>query len=143
MKVLAVVGPSDSGKTTLVTRLAERLSERGSVATVKHLTHEPDVDTEGKDTARHRAGGSVHTVGVTDEGTWFATGESRSLDEILVEFDRHYEYAIVEGFSGSDLPKVVLGGRAAAGPIVATAPAADAVDIDSVLASLRNAEPYR
>ncbi|MES3161492.1 MAG: molybdopterin-guanine dinucleotide biosynthesis protein B [Halorubrum sp.] len=142
MKVIAVAGPSDSGKTTLVARLAERLSACGSVATIKHLTHEPDIDTDGKDTARHRAGGAVHTVGVTDEGTWFATGEQRGLNEILTDFDRRYEYAIVEGFSGSDLPKVVLGDRAAAEPIVLTAAEADAVDIDAVLAFLRDAPPY-
>ena len=142
MKVLAVVGPSDSGKTELVARLADRLRDRGSVATVKHLTHEPDVDTDGKDTARHRAGGAVHTVGVTDEGTWFATGEGRDLADILAEFDRRYDYAIVEGFSGSDLPKIALGGRETEPPVIATAAEADAVDIDVVLTYLRDAQPY-
>ncbi|MBP1923761.1 molybdopterin-guanine dinucleotide biosynthesis protein MobB [Halorubrum alkaliphilum] len=142
MKVIGVAGPSDSGKTTVVERLARRLDELGTVATVKHLTHEPDVDTEGKDTARHRASGAVHTVGVTDEGEWFATGEGRDLDDILAEFDRRYEYAVVEGFSGSGLPKVVLGGRAAEGPVVATAPEADALDLDAVVSFLRDAPPY-
>jgi len=142
MKALGIAGPSDSGKTTVVAALAGRLREFGTVATVKHLTHEPDVDTEGKDTARHRAGGAVHTVGVTDEGEWFATGEGRDLDDILAEFDREYDYAIVEGFSGSGLPKVVLGGRAAEEPIVATAPEADALNLDAVVSFLRDAPPY-
>jgi len=142
MNVIAVAGPSDSGKTTAVAALAERLRERGSVATVKHLTHEPDIDTEGKDTARHRASGAVHTVGLTDEGEWFATGEGRDLDGVLAEFDRRYEYAIVEGFSGSDLPTVVLGGQTAEGPVVATAPEADALDLDAVVSFLRDAPPY-
>jgi len=142
MKVLGIAGPSDSGKTTAVAALAGRLRERGSVATVKHLTHEPDVDTEGKDTARHRAGGAAHTVGLTDEGEWFATGEGRDLVDVLAEFDREYDYAIVEGFSGSGLPKIVLGGRAAEEPVVATAPEADALDLDAVVSFLRDAPPY-
>jgi len=136
MKVLAVVGPSDSGKTTVVAALAGRLAERGNVATVKHLTHEPDVDTEGKDTARHRAGGASRTVGLTDDGSWFATGERRTLDDVLASFAPDHEYAVVEGFSDSDLPKVVLGSRDAAGPVLATARDADALDINGVVAEL-------
>ncbi|CDK41145.1 molybdopterin-guanine dinucleotide biosynthesis protein B [Halorubrum sp. AJ67] len=133
MKVLCVAGPSDSGKTTVVAALAERLRECGTVATVKHLTHEPDVDTEGKDTARHRAGGAVHTVGLTDEGTWFATGRDRTLGDVLDEFARTYDYAILEGFSGSDVPKVALGDRTVAPPVVAEAVTADDLDLNDVV----------
>ena len=109
MRVIGVVGPSDSGKTTLVERLAERLSGRGRVATVKHLTHAPDVDTDGKDTQRHRSAGAAATYGITDEEGWFATGSDRTLDEILDDLTPDYEYAIVEGFSDARLPQVVLG----------------------------------
>ena len=96
MKLLGVVGPSDSGKTTLVERLADRLTERGSVATVKHLTHAPDIDTDGKDTARHRAAGAETTYGLTDDEGWFATGEDRTLDDTLDALTPEYDYAIVE-----------------------------------------------
>jgi molybdopterin synthase catalytic subunit len=136
MKVLGVAGHSDSGKTSVVAELAGRLSDRGTVATVKHLTHEPDVDTEGKDTARHRTAGGIHTVGVTDEGSWFATGENRTLDDILDQFTVNYDYALVEGFSDRPLPKVVLSERSAADPVVATAPDADALDIDAVVEAI-------
>ncbi len=142
MKVLGIAGPSDSGKTTAVAALVERLRERGTVATVKHLTHDPDIDTDGKDTARHRAGGATHTVGLTDEGEWFATGEDRDLDDVLTEFARTYDYAIVEGFSGSDVPKVVLGDRTADPPIVAQAENARALDSDGVVATLEDLPPY-
>lgn len=141
MKVLAVVGPSDSGKTAVVAELTERLRDRGPVATVKHLTHEPDVDTEGKDTARHRAAGAAQTIGLTDEGTWFATGEDRSLDDALDHLARNYDYAIVEGFSDSVLPKVVLGDRTAASPVLATAPNADVLDVDEVVDLVTDLDP--
>ncbi|WP_123533335.1 molybdopterin synthase [Halosimplex salinum] len=142
MQVLGIVGPSDSGKTTLVERLAERLSGDGRVATVKHLKTEPTVDTEGKDTARHRAAGAAVTFGITDDAGWFATGADRSLDETLDEVAADADYALVEGYSASPLPTVALGGRDHAGETVATAPEADAVDLDEVVAAVDALEPY-
>jgi molybdopterin synthase catalytic subunit len=141
MKVLAVVGPSDSGKTAAVAALTEQLRKHGSVATVKHLTHDPDVDTEGKDTARHRSAGATHTVGITDDGSWFATGRDRTLDDVLDQYTAEYDYALVEGFSDSALPKVVLGERSAADPIVATAPDADALNVDAVVEAIDGQDP--
>ncbi|NHN46802.1 molybdopterin synthase [Halostella sp. JP-L12] len=142
MKVLGVVGPSDSGKTTLVERLTERLASDATVATVKHLTHEPDVDAEGKDTARHRAAGAASTYGITDEGDWFATGDARSLGETLDELAPDHDYAVVEGFSRADLPQVVLGGREHRGPTLATGDTAGDVDLDEVVEALRDVDPH-
>mgnify|MGYP000421628684 FL=1 len=142
MQVLAVTGPSDSGKTTLVERLVGRLSERGSVATVKHLRTEPTVDTEGKDTDRHRRAGADVTYGVTDDAGWFATGRERTLDETLDQLAPDYDYALVEGYSSADLPTVALGGREHAGETVATAAEADAVDLDAVVEAIQDLEPY-
>ena len=138
MRVFAVVGPSDSGKTTAVETLASHLRNRGAVATVKRLTHEPDIDTDGKDTARHRASGASHTIGLTDDGTWFATGEGWSLDSVLDDLAPDYDYVIVEGFSGTTLPKVALADRTVADPVIATAPEADALDVEAVLAAVED-----
>ncbi|WP_436910179.1 molybdopterin synthase [Halosimplex marinum] len=142
MQVLGIAGPSDSGKTTLVERLADRLADRGRVATVKHLKTEPTVDTEGKDTARHRAAGADATCGITDDAGWFATGAERSLTETLDELAADFDYCLVEGYSDRPLPTVALGGRDHAGETVATAPEADAVDLESVVAALDDLEPY-
>jgi len=141
MRVLGVAGPSDSGKTTAVAALTARLRDRGSVATVKHLTHEPDVDTEGKDTDRHRAAGAGHTVGITEDGGWFATGDDRALDTVLDDLTPHVDYVLVEGFSGRHLPTVVLGGRETAPPVVAEARCADALDYEGVLDRLEAITP--
>ena len=142
MKVVGVVGPSDTGKTTLVERLVSRLEDRGPVATVKHLTHAPDVDTEGTDTARHRAAGAAETHGLTDEGGWFATGDARSLAGTLDELAAEHDYAVVEGFSSAAMPQVVLGGRDHGGEALATGETADDVDPDAVLAAVEDVEPY-
>ncbi|WP_136718054.1 molybdopterin synthase [Halorientalis salina] len=142
MNVLGVVGPSESGKTTLVERLVDRLTERGSVATVKRMTHAPDIDTEGKDTARHRAGGAAATYGLTDDDGWFATGTERTLDATLDDLAPDYDYAVVEGYSDAAIPQVVLGDRDHAGPALATAPDADGVDVDAVLDALAETDPH-
>ena len=141
MQVLSVVGPPDSGKTTLVERLAARLSERGSVATVTHTTETPDLDTEGKDTARHRAAGAATTVRIAD-GEWFRTGRDRSLDEALVDLAPDHEYALVEGYHDSGLTKVALGGVDAADPVIVRAPDADAVDLDDLVAAIEDLDPF-
>ncbi|WP_323190994.1 molybdopterin synthase [Halostella sp. PRR32] len=142
MKVLGVVGPSDSGKTTLVERFAERFDGHGTVATVKHLTHAPAVDTDGKDTARHRAAGADRTYGITDDGEWFGTGDSRTLSETLDDLAPQYDYAVVEGFSGADMPQVVLGNRDHRGEAIATGETATDIDVGDVVDSLRETEPY-
>ncbi|MDS0258221.1 molybdopterin synthase [Haloarcula sp. S1CR25-12] len=140
MQVLGIVGHSDTGKTTLVERLVERCA--GRVATVKHCSESPDVETDGKDTARHRAAGAAETVALTDDGEWFATGESRTLAETLDALAPDYDYAFVEGYSGSSLPKVVLGDREAADPVVHRADRGSEADLDAVLDALAERDPY-
>jgi molybdopterin synthase catalytic subunit len=141
MHVLGVVGHSDTGKTTLLERLTERLAERGRVATIKH-GHAFDVDTEGKDTARHRAAGATRTYGITDDGAWFATGEGRTLRDLLESLAPDFDYVLIEGYSDADVPQVVLGGRDHAGETLASAPEADAVDVDAVIDALESTEPF-
>lgn len=141
MYVLGVVGHSDTGKTTLVERLAEPLSERGRVATIKHL-HKFDIDTEGKDTARHRGAGADRTYGLTDRGEWFATGADRTLRGTLEDLAPAFDYVLVEGYSDAALPQVVLGGREHGGEVVAAAPEADAVDVADVVESLHETDPF-
>jgi molybdopterin synthase catalytic subunit len=142
MKLLGIAGPSGSGKTTLVERLVGRLDGRGRVATVKHVDHGVDIDREGKDTSRHRAAGAAETYALTDDGAWFATGEDYTLEDVLDDLAPDYDYALVEGYSGADIPTVALGGRDHEGETVAAAPEADDVDLDAVLAALEEQEPF-
>jgi len=142
VQVLGVVGPSDSGKTTLVERLVAALDGRGAVATVKHCRHEPDVDTEGKDTARHRAAGADATYGLCDDAGWFATGADRDLGATLDDLAVDYDYVVVEGFTDAALPQVALGGREAGGEVLARAERADDVDVQDVLDALEAADPH-
>jgi molybdopterin synthase catalytic subunit len=142
MQVCAIAGHSDTGKTTLVERLAERLQDRGPVGTVKHIDCEPDVDTEGKDTARHRGAGSTRTYGIGD-GAWFATGDDCSLQEALDDLAQHCEYAVVEGHSEARLPTVVLGEKEVdRGEVLARYPSGEEADVDEIVDALEAADPY-
>jgi molybdopterin synthase catalytic subunit len=140
MKVIAVVGHSNAGKTTLVERLVAALSKRGRVGTVKHIDCDPDLDSEGKDTARHRAAGAVRTHGLA-AAEWFGTGEERSLRDALDDLAPDCDYAVVEGYSSLTLPKIALGGVDAEGVRLA-APEADEVAIDDAVAAIESVDPY-
>jgi len=111
MKLLGIAGPSGSGQTALVERLVDRLSERGRVATVTHVDHGVGTDREGTAPTRHRAAGAAEAYAVTDDGTWFATGTDRTLDDVLADLAPDHEYALVEGYGGTDIPTVALGDR--------------------------------
>jgi molybdopterin synthase catalytic subunit len=141
MQVLHVVSPSGAGKTTLIERLTTRLAERGRVGTIKHIDCDPDIDTDGKDTARHREAGASETYGVTSDGEWFATGEDRSLSALLDDLAVRCDYALVEGYSDATLPTVALGGADADDPVVAAETAAD-VDVEHLLETIEELEPY-
>jgi molybdopterin synthase catalytic subunit len=143
MKVIRVIGPSDAGKTTLVERLAARLDDCGTVGTVKHIACEPDLDTDGKDTARHRAAGATETYGITDGGEWFATGRELSLTTALDRLAVGCDYALVEGYGEATLPTVELGDVGVdSETVLAGGATADEVDVAAVVDRLSAVEPY-
>ncbi len=141
MYVLGIVGPSDAGKTGLVESLTGRLADRGRVATIKQLAESRDIDTAGTDTDRHREAGAARSYGLTD-GEWFATGSGRTLAETLDDLAPTYDYALVEGFSDTAIPKVALGGRNHVGEALATGGEDGDIDIDGVIEALGSTEPY-
>ena len=113
MKAVSVVGPSDSGKTSLVERLTPALDERGEVATVKTVHHDIRVDEEGKDTYRHREAGAGRVVGVTPEtrfGFSDVGDKQAAVEEALDDLaDAGYDYVVVEGGRETTLPKIATG----------------------------------
>ncbi|MHC1631600.1 MAG: molybdopterin-guanine dinucleotide biosynthesis protein B [Methanotrichaceae archaeon] len=107
MKTIAIVGSKKSGKTTLVIALVRSLKRYGKVGTIKHVSGHP-VDDKG-DTRRHFEAGADVVVGV-GLNQFKVTRES-SLESALDELRFNgVDFAIVEGFKNSDLPKIVLDG---------------------------------
>ncbi|HEX7766391.1 MAG TPA: molybdopterin-guanine dinucleotide biosynthesis protein B, partial [Nitrospira sp.] len=61
--IVSFVGRSNSGKTTLIERVIPELVRAGyRVATVKHAGHGFDLDTEGKDSWRHKRAGASSVI---------------------------------------------------------------------------------
>ncbi len=108
MKVISVVGYKKSGKTALVSALVRNLSEFGTVGTVKHMG-ELRLNPSETDTGRHFDAGADMVIGIT--GTELVSF-SKNLDiEHALDMlcDQGLDFAVVEGFKESNLPKIVIG----------------------------------
>jgi molybdopterin-guanine dinucleotide biosynthesis protein B len=80
MRMVAVVGFSESGKTRLVVRLIRELKGRSlRVAAVKRCSHGFALDTEGKDTADFSAAGADGVAMVAPD-SWAALGRAPEPD---------------------------------------------------------------
>ncbi|WP_262176272.1 molybdopterin synthase [Haloarcula laminariae] len=142
MQVLGIAGAPDSGQTRLAERLIERCGADARIATVTHGPRSSDVTEPGDDIARHRAAGAAETVSLTDDGEWVAAGSSRTLTDTLDALAPDYDYAFVEGHGDAAIPKVVLGDREAADPVLARFDDGENADLDAILAALDERDPY-
>ena len=110
--VLCFVGRSNSGKTTLIERVIPELVRAGyKVATVKHTGHGFDLDTEGKDSWRHkRAGASAVVVVSNGSLAMFAdVAEQTKLEEVRDRYlDGDIDLIIAEGWKNEGYPKIVV-----------------------------------
>ena len=134
--VVAIVGPSQSGKTTFIEKLIPELISRGyKVATVKHTHHHVVPEDPEKDSWRHlEAGASAVVLGtprmlVLNRPASAETG----LAEIVRMLGEDYDLVIAEGFKQEKpVPKIEVH-RKAAGPLLTALPNLLAVASDEKL----------
>jgi len=110
--ILCFVGRSNSGKTTVIERLIPELTRVGyRIATVKHAGHGFELDTEGKDSWRHKQAGASAVV-VLSKGSMamFAdVSEEIKVEEIRDRFlDSEIDLIIAEGWKSEDYPKIAV-----------------------------------
>lgn len=110
--IVSFVGRSNSGKTTLIERVIPELVRAGyRVATVKHAGHGFDLDTEGKDSWRHKRAGASSVI-VMSRGSlaMFAdVPEEMKVEEIRDRFlDGSYDLIIAEGWKSEAYLKIVV-----------------------------------
>lgn len=108
MKVISVVGHKKSGKTTLVAALVQKLSEFGTVGTVKHMG-EPRLNPAETDTGKHFDAGAGTVIGITGTELVSFSRDCDLEDALDMLCDQGFDFAVVEGFKNSNLPKIALG----------------------------------
>ena len=116
--VVAVVGGSKVGKTTLIEKLIPELASRGyRVATVKHTYEQVAIDEPGKDSRRHVDAGSLATVISSPDRLALirpVAGEV-AFGEVVGLFGEDYDIILAEGFKSESVPKIEVY-RREAGP---------------------------
>ncbi len=110
--IVCFVGKSNSGKTTFIERVIPELVRAGyKVATVKHAGHGFDLDTEGKDSWRHKQAGASSVV-VLSKGSMamFAdVSDQLKVEDVRARFlDDSYDLIIAEGWKNEGYPKIVI-----------------------------------
>ncbi|WP_269850184.1 molybdopterin synthase [Methanosarcina horonobensis] len=102
------MGIKKSGKTALVSALVRQLSGFGTVGTVKHMG-EQRLNPGETDTGRHFDAGADMVIGITGTELVSFARDSDLEDALDMLCDRGLDFAVVEGFKGSNLPKIAIG----------------------------------
>src|SRR5438094_4608245 len=110
--ILCFVGRSNSGKTTLIERLIPELVKEGyRLATIKHAGHGFNMDTEGKDSWRHKQAGAK-TVVITSKGSvafFTDTEQELGVEQLRARYiGDDIDLIIAEGWKSEGFPKIVV-----------------------------------
>ena len=108
--LLSITGKKNSGKTTLVVRLAAALTQRGvRVMTIKHGSHTFNMDPVNTDTYRHYHEGQAERVAMIspDKFALVVRWEAPlTPEEIAARYMADADLVLCEGFKATALPKV-------------------------------------
>ncbi len=104
---IAFTGPSNSGKTTLIEKIARKLIPEYQVAIVKHDPKDKAVfDTPGKDSDKFSRTGA-ETVVVSPTRTTYFSQRSKTIDEII-DMIQDFDFLLVEGLKTLPLPRIAI-----------------------------------
>jgi molybdopterin-guanine dinucleotide biosynthesis protein B len=110
--ILSVVGKSNSGKTTLISRLIQELKGRGyRIAVIKHHGHATPFDQRGKDTFRHAAAGADIVIGASPVQLAIfrsADGEATRVEDIVSHHAADVDLVLTEGYKRGPFPKIEI-----------------------------------
>lgn len=108
MRIVSIVGPKNTGKTSLTVKVIEELCKRGfKVASIKHSHHKMEIDYENKDTYKHKEAGSDLVIGV-GERTFLNINDNISLEKLLflINVIDDVDFVVIEGFKSYKYAKV-------------------------------------
>jgi molybdopterin-guanine dinucleotide biosynthesis protein B len=110
LSIISIVGPSDSGKTTLVEKLVRALSRKGfRIGVLKHTHAKIKFDRAGTDTDRFRKAGAMLSA-ISDDAMLarFSNVSGTPPRELIAELAREVDLLIVEGYKREALSKLLL-----------------------------------
>ena len=109
MKIIQVVGTSNSGKTTFIKQLIPKLKTKGNVAVIKHLgDHEYELE-EGKDTTGFFDVGADISVGIDAYKSVTAIRNNSLECALRLLFDQGMNFTVIEGFKQRAFTRIVIG----------------------------------
>ena len=104
---VAFTGPSNSGKTTLIEKIAKELIRDYKVAIIKNDPKDKaQFDIEGKDSYKFSQTGAEVLVVSPTRTTYFSQRE-KTLDEIVAMIN-DFDYLLVEGLKTLPLPRIAI-----------------------------------
>ena len=109
MKIIQVVGSSNSGKTTFIKNLIPELKKIGNVAVIKHLGDHTYHFEEGKDTTIFFEAGADISIGIDSHKAVVAIRKNTLEDIFGMLSDQGMDFAVIEGFKKRSFPKIVIG----------------------------------
>lgn len=109
MKVFAVSGVKNSGKTTLICKLLPIFKEREiRTAVIKHDGHEFSADVPGTDTCRQLQAGACGTVVFSESKLLMSRQQEKVSDGELISLLPMADLVLLEGFKQSSYPKLEI-----------------------------------
>ncbi|MFP3945793.1 MAG: molybdopterin-guanine dinucleotide biosynthesis protein B [Archaeoglobaceae archaeon] len=106
--ILSVLGNSNTGKTTLITRIVPLLKEKGlQVVIVKHTVRDIDIDREEKDSWKITQSGADVVV-ASPRRMVFIKEEEDDIDAISGKYLKDYDLVITEGFNRAGKDRIVV-----------------------------------
>lgn len=110
--MVAVIGRKNSGKTTLLVRLAAELHRRGHrVMTIKHGSHTFNIDPASTDTYRHYHEGRAERVAMAAPDKFALIvrwDDELDAETIATRYLSDADVVLCEGFKRSRLPKIEI-----------------------------------
>jgi molybdopterin-guanine dinucleotide biosynthesis protein B len=104
---VAFTGPSNSGKTTLIEKIANKLIIDYKVVIIKHDPKDKAIfDKEGKDSYKFFQTGADVVVTSPTRNTYFSH-ESKKIEQIIDMLD-DFDYLLVEGLKSIPLPRIAI-----------------------------------